>query len=438
MGAAAVLPALPRAVSAAHARKASKEDLSFPKDFVWGAATSAYQVEGNNINSDMWVMEHVKPSIYQEYSGDACDHYHRYREDIQLVKSLGLNGYRFSIEWARVQPEEDLFSLAELEHYRRVLAACHENGVKPLVNFNHFTNPRWFAARGGWEDAGSTDRFARYCERTARYLGDLIPLACTFNEPSLRKMISFDHHSHHHGPAQEDVTAQTLAAARQATGAPRFVTERFCDVQRMQENMLVAHAKGMEAMKSGPGKYPVGLTLAIRDDQPVGTDAGVKKKRAYVYEAWLDAASRSDFIGVQNYGRSQIGANGELPVPPGVPVTQMGDEVWPQGLEQAVRYAAGQAKVPVYVTEHGIGTGDDAQRVDFIRRALVGLHKCIADGVDVRGYFHWSLMDNFEWEHGYAMTFGLIAVDRSTQQRTPKESARALGQICRDNGLVAA
>src|SRR6185295_765611 len=158
---------------------------SFPKGFLWGAATAAHQVEGNNVNSDLWVLEHLKPSMYAEPSGDACDHYHRYREDIALVASLGLNTYRFSIEWARIEPEQGSFSRAELEHYRRMLAACHEHGLLPMVTFWHFTAPRWFAGLGGCENPGAGDLSTRYTERAAKHLGDLIGSATTFNEPNL-------------------------------------------------------------------------------------------------------------------------------------------------------------------------------------------------------------------------------------------------------------
>src|ERR1044071_744110 len=146
----------------------------FPPGFLWGAATAAHQVEGNNVNSDLWTLEHVSPTIFAEPSLDACDHYHRFAEDIGLLASLGLNTYRFSIEWARIEPERGYFSMAALEHYRRMLGACHEHSVAPAVTFWHFSAPRWFTSSGGWESPHSADLFARYCERAARHLGDLI------------------------------------------------------------------------------------------------------------------------------------------------------------------------------------------------------------------------------------------------------------------------
>src|SRR5512133_2138818 len=161
------------------------EQFQFPKGFLWGTATAAYQVEGNNINSGFWLAEHVPGSMFSEPSGDACDHYHRYTDDIALLADLGFNMYRFSVEWARIEPEEGEFSQAELEHYRRMLIACHEHGLLPMVTFHHFTSPRWLISAGGWENPATADRFARYCERTARCLGDLIGAACTINEGNM-------------------------------------------------------------------------------------------------------------------------------------------------------------------------------------------------------------------------------------------------------------
>ena len=164
--------------------------MTFPADFVWGAATAAHQVEGGNWNSDCWALESAKPSFFVEHSGVACDQFARYGDDLAILAGLGLNAYRFSIEWARIEPEEGEFSYAELEHYRRMLATCHEHGLKPVVTFHHFTSPRWLLRAGGWLDAKTPDRFARYCERATSHLGDLIGAACTFNEPNLPLVLS--------------------------------------------------------------------------------------------------------------------------------------------------------------------------------------------------------------------------------------------------------
>src|ERR1019366_7880677 len=161
------------------------ERFTFPANFLWGTATAAHQVEGNNVNSDFWVLEHTPGSPFVEPSGDACDQYHRYADDIAMLARLGFNAYRFSIEWARIEPEPGEFSRAALDHYRRVLACCHEHKITPVVTFHHFTSPRWVAGDGGWAEKKTAERFARYCERAAAHLGDLIGVACTINEANL-------------------------------------------------------------------------------------------------------------------------------------------------------------------------------------------------------------------------------------------------------------
>lgn len=157
----------------------------FPEGFVWGTATAAHQVEGGNWNNDWWAWEHTPGSPCQEPSGDACDHWHRYPEDIRLCADLGFGAYRFSLEWSRIEPEDGEFSRAALDHYRRMCATCREHDLEPIVTFHHFTTPRWVAARGGWTEPSTSDRFARFCERAAAHLGDVIARACTLSEPNI-------------------------------------------------------------------------------------------------------------------------------------------------------------------------------------------------------------------------------------------------------------
>ena len=416
-------------LGAAALGKAAPASQPFPKGFLWGAATAAHQVEGNNINSDVWVLEHMKPSPFAEPSNDACDHYHLYPGDIRMLADLGFNTYRFSIEWARIEPEEGVFSRAELEHYRQVLLACRERGLKTMVTFYHFTSPRWFAAMGGWENPRSVELFARFCERATRHLGDLIDFGTTFNEPNIPFLIRWmDLKMDFNG------VGAILSGAAKAVGSDRFGTFLFGDPPKLRDNMIAGHFKAMSAVKAA-AKFPVGVNLAISDDQSAGPDSGRDRKRAEVYGPWLQAAAKSDFVGVQTYTRTRVGKDKDLAPGAEVELTQMGYEFWPEALEQTIRYAAAEARVPVYVTENGIGTEDDTRRVEYIRRALAGVKKCLDDRIDVRGYIHWSLLDNFEWIYGYRPKFGLVAVDRATQKRTPKPSAKILGEIARRNSV---
>jgi beta-glucosidase len=403
----------------------------FPKGFLWGAATSAYQMEGNNVGSDIWLLEHTNPTNFKDKSGDACDHYNRFDDDIRLLAGLGLNTYRFSVEWSRIEPAPGEFSRAEIEHYRRVLIACHTHNVVPMMTLNHFTTPRWFAAAGGWEQKDAVPIFLRFTRQVAAGLGDLLSYATTFNEPNLSKLLRWVM-----GPADKspEAKAMIMEAAR-SCGSDRFGTERYGDLQKIQDAMLAAHIGAVEVMKSGPGKYPVGMNLAVADDQPIVADSRVAEIQADVNLPWLQAAAKDDFIGVQAYTRSRVDKNGYLPPPDGAEITQMHYEYYPESLEGAIRYTAKHLKIPIYITENGVGTKDDTRRVEFLRRALPGMLACIKDGIDVRGYMHWSLLDNFEWELGYDCTFGLVAVDRVTQKRTPKPSAHYYGDIARRNAI---
>jgi beta-glucosidase len=408
--------------------------VSFPRSFLWGTATAAHQVEGGNVYNDLWAMEHAPGAPFTEPSGDACDHYHRYPDDIALLAHLGFTMYRFSLEWSRIEPEEGEFSLAQLDHYRRMLAACHEHDVTPMVTFHHFTSPRWLAAAGGWEDDATPGKFARFCERAAAHLGDLIPLACTLNELNL-------------GPLLRSLglpfftnfrQATWFAAAASAVGSDpsRFTPLLYALSDRGRKIILAAHRQGAEAIKSGPGSAQVGLTLALQDIQAgPGGEGRAARMRREILDVFLEAARRDDFVGVQTYSRQRYGPDGPLGPEDGVEQTQMGYEFWPEALEATIRYAHAATARPIYVTENGIATSDDTRRIAYVERALRGVAACLRDGIDVRGYTYWSALDNFEWNFGYRPTFGLIAVDRQTQERKVKPSARWLGNVARAGGF---
>ncbi len=407
----------------------------FPAGFLWGVAGAAHQIEGGNVNSDSWLLEHLPGTTFAEPSGDACDHYHRYPQDIALVAALGCNTYRFSIEWARIEPEEGEFSFAALEHYRRMLAACHEHGLTPVVTYHHFTSPRWFAAKGGWEVRANADLFARYCERATAHLGDLIGAASTLNEPNIGLMLQ----AMGFMPSDEEIAQSPLrAAAAKATGSTTFAAfPNTCQHAPARETILRAHRLAFDAIKSSKGDFPLGMSLAFSDEQAVpGGEALRDRVRREIADVFLDAARDDDFVGVQNYSRNRFSADGILPPEAGVERTQMGYEFWPEALEATIRYAAAYTGRPVLVTENGLGSEDDTRRVEFIRRALQGVGRCLRDGIDVRGYCYWSIFDNFEWGMGYRPKFGLIAVDRATQARTVKPSAAYYGNIARVNGAT--
>jgi len=407
----------------------------FPEKFLWGCATAAHQVEGNNTNSDFWTMEHLPGSMFKEPSGDACDHYHLYPQDIAMLADLGFNAYRFSLEWARIEPEEGFFSNAELDHYRRMLAACHEHHLTPLLTYYHFSLPRWFAIKGGWENAKAADIYARFCEKATRHLGDLVGYASTMNEPDVPQLLNwFNLPGVPAGMSVAQMMQAVLANVRKQLNAPEFADFFLGDGKKTRDGLLAAHAKAKDAMKSVRADMPVGFNLAMTDDQPAPEDSHLEEKRADVYGPWLEAARHCDYLGVQTYSRSIVGKK-DLAAPKGAELTQNGMEFYPECVEHVVRYASQETKVPLMVTENGIATEDDTRRVEYYQRALAGLKRVIDDGVDVRGYMAWSLLDNFEWQLGYTPKFGLVAVDLKTQKRTIKPSAAVLGNIARRNAL---
>lgn len=374
--------------------------MSFPEGFFWGTATAAHQIEGNNVNSDWWELEHRAGSPCAEPSGDACDSYHRYPEDIAIVAELGLDAYRFSVEWARIEPAPGEFSRAEIAHYRRMIESVRDAGLTPFVTLQHFTTPRWFAHGGGWAARDAADVFARYVENVLPLL-DEVEYVCTINEPNIASSLS----------------RLSGRSTMQTAGLPAP------DVA-VSDGLTRAHRRAVELVRSAGSR--AGWAVAT---QAFHSLPGAERATAeYAYERetrFLEAAREDDWLGVQAYTRTFVGSDGPLPVAADAKTTQTGWEYWPPaaafGLREASRVAPG---VPLLVTENGIATDSDDDRISYVTEAVAGVREVIADGIDVRGYFYWSLLDNFEWASGYGPRFGLVSVDRDTFQRTAKPSAR--------------
>ncbi|SDG60224.1 glycoside hydrolase family 1 protein [Microbacterium pygmaeum] len=395
----------------------------FPAGFLWGVATAGHQNEGDNVHSDTWFLENVTPTVFQDRSGKATNGWELWESDLDLVAGMGLNAYRFSVEWARVEPAEGEFSEEALAHYEAVVDGCLARGLAPIVTFNHFTSPHWFAARGAWLEPESPELFARYCGVVMDRIGDRIRLAVTFNEPDLPEMLTWAHLPEF----IVELERKTLEAASAAAGVDRYRAGNVMlheDFAGMRAGMTAGHKAAKAAIKARRADLPVGLSLAIVDDVAApGGEELRDRKRAEVYAHWLELALDDDFVGVQNYERIVYGADGGLPAAEGVAVNGMGTAVEPDSLRGAVEYVYSVAQVPVLVSEHGIGTEDDTVRASFIEPSLKGLAQAIADGVPVLGYCHWTLMDNFKWIFGYGPKLGLHEVDRETFERTAKPSA---------------
>lgn len=389
----------------------------FPPGFLWGASTSAHQSEGNNTSSDLWAIENQPGSPMAERSGDACDSLHHWRDDLDLVAGLGLNAYRFSIEWARIEPAAGHVSRAMLAHYRRIITGCFDRSIAPVVTLHHFSCPLWFHVAGGWTSAQSADLFARYVRAVVPIL-DGVQWACTINEPN---MVAIVH---------------TARASGQLSGLPAglpkpdpVVTAALARAHQAARNELAVVAR-----------LKTGWTVANQDVQTADEAADETAARAEEWrrlreDQFLDAAVGDDFIGVQAYTRTVIGPDGPLPPGDGTRRTLTGWEFYPQALEDAVRHTAARLPgVPILVTENGVATESDSERVEYTSGALAGLRNAIANDIDVRGYLHWSLLDNYEWG-SYQPTFGLAAVDRRTFARTVKPSGRWLGEVAQANRL---
>lgn len=403
----------------------------FPEGFIWGAATAAHQVEGGNVASDFWALEHAKPSFFREPSGDACDQYHRFGDDIAILAGLGLKAYRFSIEWARIEPEEGFFSQAALDHYQRCIDACRSRGVSPVITFQHFTLPLWQARRGGFTDPSFADKFARYSEHAAKRLNGF-DIACTLNElnlPIIFRDILVKERNNGFAAARRKAAEEILG------GSLEHIFLAAPPVALLGQG-LAAHARCRDAIKDHHPDVKVGITLAIQDEQAEpGAEALRDQRRETFYGPFIDACKNDDFIGVQTYTRVIARKDGSFGPEPGHPLTIMGYEDRPQALGETCRFVWNRAKTPIIVTENGWAGENDARRAAFIREALTGVQAAMADGVDVRGYFYWSLLDNYEWLLGYEPKFGLVGVDRPTQRRSIKPSAVMLGDIARTNEL---
>jgi beta-glucosidase len=423
-------------------------DFVFPPGFLWGAATAAHQVEGDNVNSDWWDWERAAGSPCVEPSGTACEHYTRYPQDIALLASLGLNTYRFSVEWARIEPAEGTFDTKELDHYRAVVDCVRSNGLTPMVTLNHFTLPRWVAAQGGWTSKRTPALFERYCRRVLEALGDGVPWYCTINEP----------------------TAVASGAYLSGWGLPPGVVD-YGLWRKAVTGLVDAHRRAVAAIHDVRPGAKAGLAVySVERETNAGGKPAEDFKQRVEEDVFLEGAADDDFIGVQTYTRHhlllpRVGAPltrlalalrplDRFVVPrvmklntaepgtqalPGARLTQMGWEYRPEALVEVVRRIARvYPDKDLVVTEHGVATLDDRERVEFIGRGLAALHGAIADGLRVRGYVHWSLLDNFEWAAGYGPKFGLIRVDRATQQRIVQPSARLLGEIARMGRLTDA
>lgn len=424
------------------------EPKRFPPGFLWGTATAAHQVEGQNTNNQWWDWEQQPGRIWHgDKSGDACDWWRNAEADFDRMAALGQNAHRLSVEWSRIEPREGTFDPAALARYRAMLQGLHDRGITPMVTLHHFTNPRWLEAQGGWLHPETPARFARFVERMIDALGDLCQLWCTINEPLMYAAQSYL--LGNFPPGKADIASTFRVAAA----------------------MLRGHTMAASVIHRADPALRVGLTHYLRifdPATPAPQDIAVAAAQDTLFNGLLLHALRTgralpplgrgtvsdelrascDFFGLNYYSRDRVAFDWRYPrelfgrrfTPPGVPqsdITREGTpygEIYPEGMERALRRVA-RLGLPIYITETGLPDADDDQRPGFLLSHLAAIHRAITAGVDVRGIFLWTLVDNFEWADGWGLRFGLYALDERTQQRTLRRSGALYAALARASAI---
>lgn len=433
--------------------------LTFPPNFLWGAATAAYQIEGawnaDGKGESIWDrFSHTPGKISDASTGDiACDHYHRYLDDIALMRRLGLKAYRFSTSWPRLLPSgRGPVNRYGLDFYDRLVDALLAANIEPFLTLYHWDLPQALQDEGGWENRNTCHAFADYAALMVKRLGDRVHYWTTFNEPSV---VAFDGHlTGEHAPGIQD---------------PRITYQ-------VVHHLLVAHGLAVQAVRAIDPKLQVGIVLNLWNAEPatdspediaaaeatwqrgdaIFPDAIFKAQYPpLVYEMvgknmpkiqdgdFALASQKLDYLGLNSYSRNVISANGNITPVPGSEYTEMGWEVCAPALRRLlVRINNDYRLPPIYITENGAAFKDevspdgkvhDPRRLDYLKQHLIQTRLAMQDGVDVRGYFVWSLLDNFEWGHGFTKRFGLIRVDYETQKRTIKDSGEWYEDLIRKN-----
>ncbi|MBI4004484.1 MAG: family 1 glycosylhydrolase [Candidatus Omnitrophica bacterium] len=421
-------------------------EFAFPKDFLWGAGTSAHQVEGDNVHNDWWAWEQA--GRVKEPSGLACDHYQRFESDFDLAASLGHNAHRFSIEWSRVEPSKGQWDEAALAHYVEVVRALRRRGLEPVVTLHHYTNPQWVAEAGGWANAKVVDWFARYTERIVKTLGDLVRWWITINEPMVYVHM---HYVEGEGPPGARDMRQALRVTEHLIRAHAVSYRILHDAGPMQ----VSIAKYLPVFIPCRRWWPLDRWAASLTDRLFNEGflealtAGQWRVPGVRQTTIREARATLDFLGVNFYRRHFIrwgpaprqwlGSSCDLGhhARDVTEITPMGWDVHPDSFFHTLTRGA-RLGLPIFITENGTCLTDDERRWQYLLRHLEAMTRAMEAGVKVIGYLYWSLLDNFEWAKGFGPRFGLIEVDYATQQRRIRESARRYAQVCRRNTLSIA
>lgn len=399
---------------------------TFSKNFFFGAAISSHQVEGGNFNdwtewertSAKLKIENAKLLKWPDYilnnypnplqeenyvSGKACDHYHRFRDDFDIARSLGHNAHRFSVEWSRIEPEEGKFNEKEIEHYREVVRALRERGIEPFVTLWHWTHPAWFAKRGGWLAKDAQIYFSRFCKRISGEFKDEVRYWIILNEPIL------------------------WATDAYRLGKKPPVSQSIRKFLKVYVQLVRAHRNAAAALKDINKDFQIGIAESMNDILfPALLKPFVRYFRNLLFISLVK--NRLDFIGVNYYRPFRFQSQKPSHA------SDMGWEIYPEGMHHLLKDLKKYRK-PIVITENGIADARDAKRADFIKNHIAAMRRAMNEGVDVRGYFYWSLLDNFEWNKGFWPRFGLVEIDYQTLERRIRPSAYEYKKIIEESKL---
>jgi beta-glucosidase len=425
----------------------ARPNLQFPRGFLWGVSTASHQVEGGTTNNQWSAWEEEGRIKSGERVGLACDWWNHAELDFDLARDLGINSLRLSLEWSRIEPQEGRFDAPALERYSQMLRALIERGIQPVVCLHHFTHPRWFEAKGAFLSPNAGELFERYARHVLSALAPLCRVWVTFNEPNVFSALGYVT-----GEFPPGKTGKVPTFLRVLGGLARAHVRAYRAIHQLRPDAEVGWAQHyvvFQPVGQGPDRWVAGLLSHLFNEGFI--DLIEHGRLAFPFRLFdgtvNEARGACDFVGLNVYSRFHVEFDfksafqlfGRVFVPPGVPQGDHGvekpyGEAYPPALSAAVERAAKLGK-PIYILENGIPDAGDRLRPWLIVNALKEIHGLIAQGHDIRGYFHWTLTDNFEWSEGWKLRFGLVALDPQTQQRTPRASFRLYREIAQRNEL---
>jgi beta-glucosidase len=421
----------------------------FPEGFLWGTATAAHQVEGHNTNNDWWAFEQGPGAIWHnDRSGRACDWWRHAERDFDLMAEMGHNSHRLSVEWSRIEPQEGTFNPEAIARYREMLVGLRQRGIEPMVTLFHFSSPLWLARKGGWRAPAAIGCFRRFVRHTVEQLGDLVKLWCTINEPNVYAAMGYLFGAHAPGLRSLPLYFRVLRHLLQAHG------EAYRLIHAVDGSAQVGLVKNLQIFEALDPAVRlsvrlVGLLDRLFNDITLQAprDGRLRFPLLLAPATYGPLVDSLDFWGVNYYTRQRLSLRGlnldllaMLQPTPGAEVSDHGrhgtyGEIYPLGMRRVLERVAALGK-PIYVTENGLPDAADRQRPRFLLDHLAQVQRAIVAGADVRGYYHWSMTDNFEWTEGWGLRFGLVALDQSSQIRTPRPSARLYTDIIRANAIT--